>query len=107
MALAKRQGAKSYRCQAQVTLARALLRGRGSDGADDVRATLDRARELAEDMGARPFEAQIHEVSAELAALRGDDANRERELHEAHGLYTEMGATGHAERVAGELGFAK
>ena len=58
-------------------------------------------------MGARPFEAQIHEVSAELAALPGDAADRERELREAHRLYTEMGATGHAERLLGELGFAK
>ena len=57
--------------------------------------------------GARPFEAQIHEVSAELAALLGDDAGRERDLRDAHRLYTEMGATGHAERVARELEGAK
>jgi hypothetical protein len=40
----------------------------------------------------------------ELAHLIGDDASRERELREAHRLYTEMGATGHAERLARELG---
>ncbi len=34
----------------------------------------------------------------ELAPLQ------ERELREAHRLFTEMGATGHAERVARELG---
>ncbi len=54
-------------------------------------------------MGARPFEAQIHEVSAELGALLGDDPGREHELREAHRLYAEMGATGHAERLAQEL----
>ncbi len=44
----------------------------------------------------------LHE-RAQLAALLGDDACCERELHEAHRLYTEMGATGHAERVGREL----
>ncbi len=33
----------------------------------------------------------------------GEDAEAERELREAHRLYTEMGATGHAERLAREL----
>jgi len=41
-----------------------------------------------------------HEISAELAHLRGDEATRERELREAHRLFVEMGATGHAERIA-------
>ena len=40
---------------------------------------------------------------AKLAALLGDDAGRERDPREAHRLYTEIGATGHAERVAREL----
>ena len=39
----------------------------------------------------------------ELARLRGDEAARERALRNAHRLYTEMGATGHAERLAKEL----
>ncbi len=41
---------------------------------------------------------------AKLTALLGDDAGRERELREAHRLYTEMGAVGHAARVGRELG---
>ena len=36
-------------------------------------------------------------------ALAHDDATRERELREAHRLFTEIGATGHAERIAKEL----
>ncbi len=43
---------------------------------------------------------------AKLTALLGDDAGRERELREAQRLYTEMGATGHAERVGRELAHA-
>jgi hypothetical protein len=33
----------------------------------------------------------------------GDEPGRKRYLREAHRLYTEMSATGHAERVAREL----
>ena len=43
------------------------------------------------------------ECRAELARRRGDDEACLRQLREAHRLYTEMGATGHAERVALEL----
>ncbi len=43
---------------------------------------------------------------AKLAALLGDDAGRERELREAQRLFTEMGATGHAERVGRALGLS-
>ena len=103
VSLARDQGARPYECQALITLARALSKSESTDRTEDVKAALDRARELAEDMGARPFEAQIHEASAELAALLGDDAGRERELREAYRLFTEMGATGHAKRLAREL----
>ena len=42
-----------------------------------------------------------------MPGLAGDGAEAERELSEAHRLYTEMGATGHAERVARELAEAE
>jgi class 3 adenylate cyclase/tetratricopeptide (TPR) repeat protein len=54
--------------------------------------------------GYRPF---AHVGRAELARRRRDDADRERHLREAHHLFTEMGATGHAERVARELAAAE
>jgi hypothetical protein len=41
--------------------------------------------------------------SRELARQSGEEEERERELREAHGLFTEIGASGHAERLAGEL----
>jgi len=52
---------------------------------------------------ARCREPIVHEISAELARLRADEATRERELRQAHRLFAEMGATGHAERLAKEL----
>lgn len=41
---------------------------------------------------------------AELARLTGDEATRERELREAHRLFTEIGAPLRAAEVAKELG---
>ncbi len=53
------------------------------------------------DSGWLPF---VHEVRAQLASVCGDEATYERERAEAERLWTEMGATGHAERVGRELG---
>ncbi len=55
---------------------------------------------------ARVYEPHVYELRAELAHLQGDADTHERELRKAHRLYTEMGATGHAERVARELATA-
>jgi class 3 adenylate cyclase/tetratricopeptide (TPR) repeat protein len=44
------------------------------------------------------------EVRAALAERRGNPQEARRTLREAHRLYTEMGATGHAERLAKGLG---
>ena len=45
----------------------------------------------------------IHVELAELAHQNGDEKERERELREAHRLFTEFGSTSHTERLAGEL----
>jgi hypothetical protein len=44
------------------------------------------------------------EVRAALAERRGNPQEAREELREAHRLYTEMGATGHADRLAREPG---
>jgi hypothetical protein len=59
--------------------------------------------ELIEETASRVFAPEVHEERAELARLRGDDTTCERELREAHRLFAEMDATGHAERLAREL----
>ena len=43
---------------------------------------------------------------AELARQSGQEEERQRELREAHRLFSEIGASGHAERLAGELATA-
>ena len=46
----------------------------------------------------------IRIARADLARLTGNDETRRRELRQAQELFTEMGATVRAERVASELG---
>jgi adenylate cyclase len=87
-----------------LTLARILLRTEGIRAADRIEGALSEAWRLSEEQGAPVLCPHVHVQRAELARLRGDGTARERELREAHRLFTEMGATGHAKRLAKELG---
>jgi ATP/maltotriose-dependent transcriptional regulator MalT len=104
LAEARQSGGRLFEMDALLTRAQALVRSGGTSRAAEVESILAEVSGLIEATEARCREPIIHEVSAELANLRGDDATRERELREAHRLFTEMGATGHAARLAKELG---
>jgi len=93
-----------WECRALLALARMRQATCGSSGKPEIDALLRRAALLIQDTGARSYEPFLHEAYAELAGLAGDGASRKRELDNAHRLFTEMGATGHAERIAQELG---
>ncbi len=80
-----------------------LLQAEGLAAADRAEAILAELRGACETLGARGLLPRIDLESAELARLRGDDAARERALRKAHHSFTEIGATGHAERLAKEL----
>ena len=77
--------------------------GEAASARPEIEAALQRCSELIEQTGARLYTPQLHEQRSALADLAGERAGRERELREAYRLYAEMGATGHAERVAREL----
>ena len=64
---------------------------------------LEAAEDLVKETGARVYLPFICEERAALALLLGDGAGRARYLRDAHRLFTAMGATGHAERIAKEL----
>ena len=83
-----------------MTRARALLGSEGASSAAEVERTLAEVSALIDETEARCRGPIVHEISAELAHLRGDEATSKRELREAHRLFVEMGATGHAERIA-------
>jgi class 3 adenylate cyclase/tetratricopeptide (TPR) repeat protein len=87
--------------EAPPLLARARVR-RLSDGARAaaaIAADLQQAMAVVEQTEARAYTPLIHGERAELARLLGDEATYQRELREAHRLFTEMGATGHAQRL--------
>ncbi len=88
---------------AQLTRARVLLVLDGAAARAAVETSLDRALALVQSTGARSYEPQIHVERARLAGLLADSAGRLALLREAHRLFSELGATGRAERVAALL----
>jgi tetratricopeptide (TPR) repeat protein len=94
---------QSAEAVANVVLARILLGSEGLAGRDEIESALERASELTRNIGMRSLEPMIHIERAELAHQNGDEDERQRELREAHRLFLEIGASGHAERLSGEL----
>jgi adenylate cyclase len=90
--------------EAKLAQACLLLRAEGLPAADRAEAMLAELRDTCETLGVRLLLPRIDLETAELARLRGDDAARERALRKAHRSFAEIGATGHAERMAKELG---
>jgi adenylate cyclase len=99
----RRSGAKSTESMAQIALARVLIRSEGTNARSQVERALSRGLELAQECEYRALLPQIHELRSELMHALGDEAGRDRERREAHRLFVETGADGHAERLAKEL----
>jgi len=101
--VAERMGTRMYELPAQLARARALLSQGGPAAALEIEAALERASALVRATGARSYEPEILEVRARLARASSDPAACERLLREAEQLHAELGATGHAARLAQEL----
>jgi tetratricopeptide (TPR) repeat protein len=100
LADARHSGGRLFEMDALLTRARALIASEGVTSGSEVQRTLAEVSAMIEETEARCREPIVHEISAELARLRGDEATCQRELREAHRLFVEIGATGHAERIA-------
>jgi tetratricopeptide (TPR) repeat protein len=85
-------------------LARIVARARGTTARAEVERLLEESVAYLEETGVTAWVPLLHEARAELERACGDAAAAERELREAQRLYAAMGATGHAERLARELG---
>src|SRR5207249_3959572 len=92
-----------YEFSAQLTRMRALRETQGLQAKREIEAALAEADAWLEMSGAKSYEPFLHVERAGLARLRGDEATRERELREAHGLFIEIGAPIRAAEVAREL----
>ena len=87
-----------------LSLSRVLLRSEGAEAWDTAATAIERGLALADQTGLVVLVPQFLVERAELARLRGDESERLRHLGEAHRLFVEMGAAGHSERLARELG---
>ena len=85
-------------------LAHILLGIEGIDAADRIEKALSDAWRISEELGSKLLLPHVHLERSQLAHLRGDEARKQRELRSAHELFVETGATGHAQRLAEELG---
>jgi hypothetical protein len=88
------------RALSTLALSRAHVEGPDADGLDGL---LDDAAAVAERTAAHALAPRVIEARAGLATLRGDTHLHRTHLQEAQRLYTELGASGHVERVGREL----
>ncbi len=96
---AHEQGARFFKAEAELILARVLT---VSGELRDARSALARAGVGVEETGGRSITPMIEEQAARVTAEEGGDPNPE--LERARDLFTEIGAAGHAERLARERG---
>ena len=101
--VARARGAVPDEIYAHLALARVLLGSAGFGARAQIGAALGRALELVRETGAKAYEPLVHVELAELARQSDDQEGHERELRKAHRVFSEIGARGHAERLAAEL----
>jgi tetratricopeptide (TPR) repeat protein len=97
-------GCRYFEAHAQLALAEALLAADGVVPRAEIESALERAEHLVESIEGRSLSPRILEMRARLAAALGDAPAGDRALRQALELYRAIGATGHAERLARELG---
>jgi hypothetical protein len=103
LAVARRRLTRSFEADALLARARVLLRAEGGQARPAIEKALAETLALVRETGARKHEPFIHVERAELERLVGDDTKRDRELHDAHRLFSEMGAIERAARVSSWL----
>jgi tetratricopeptide (TPR) repeat protein len=96
--IGQRDGLRPAECRSQVALARVLIAQGGSESGS-IDAALVRAQALIEESGAHSYAPSIAEAWAELASVNSDAEGARSAYAEAHRLFHEMGANGHAERL--------
>ena len=93
-----------FELRANLSRSRVLRALDGPDARAEIEASLARADLLLDWSGAQAFAPFIVEERARLAAVLGDEEGASNLLRQAQGLFGEVEATGHVERIAQELG---
>jgi adenylate cyclase len=99
LAVARQHGSRLFECDAQIVMARVLLRTEGAKAKAAIESALAQAQALVEETGARVRQPLIHIERAKLAGISGEHNAWRGELQRALQLFTEMGASGHARRI--------
>jgi tetratricopeptide (TPR) repeat protein len=100
--IAHTRGHRPDEAYARLAQARVLLGTAGKAAHAEVETALARTLELARETDAKAFEPLVHVELGELARQLGDEEGSKRELREAHRLFTEISASGRAQRLRGE-----
>jgi class 3 adenylate cyclase/tetratricopeptide (TPR) repeat protein len=103
LAMARERGSRVGELPALEARSRALLARRNAADGAEIETLVEQMETLAEETGMRLYLPPAVELRGRLADLRGDAATRHHHLRDAQRQYTEMGATGHATRLANEL----
>jgi class 3 adenylate cyclase/tetratricopeptide (TPR) repeat protein len=101
--LARNAGQRAAELLAAVSYARVYLQALGAAARPHVEPVIARGFELVESTDSHSYTPLLHVESAELAGRVGDEETRQRQLGEAHRLFTEIGASARAAAVAAEL----
>jgi hypothetical protein len=103
IAVCRQRGTRLWEFSALLTRIRGRRETQGLQATREIEAALAEADAWLEMSGAKSYEPFLHVERAELARVSGDEASRERELREAHRLFTQIGAPLRAAEVAKEL----
>jgi class 3 adenylate cyclase/tetratricopeptide (TPR) repeat protein len=100
---AREGGLRAWEPRAHLALAR-VMRAQGASAHEAaIRESLARAEARIAETGVRGYGPLVREEAARLAAALGDAAGAEAALRTARAYYEEVGASGHAQRLAREI----
>jgi class 3 adenylate cyclase len=101
-ALALAPGGSLFAADAHQVLARARIRAEGASAREEIETLLQAARRLGDACGVLCVAPAVAEAAAELARAGRDEEAAARALVAAYRGYQEVGASGHATRLAAQ-----
>jgi tetratricopeptide (TPR) repeat protein len=102
---ASNQDLRIFELNAHLIMVRAMLDSHAREDADAIQSGLATVFDLVEKTNALAYRPTVHLLLAQIAQLADDPERRALQLGQAHRLYSEMGARGHARSIAVQLAY--
>ena len=102
---ASSQDLRIFELNAHLIMVRAMLDSHAREDADAIQSGLATVFDLVEKTNALAYRPTVHLLLAQIAQLADDPERRALQLGQAHRLYSEMGARGHARSIAVQLAY--